>query len=79
MISESVYISRRAAAVATYLRKPFVNEFRQATANHESVDNIAQPYRSWFIDITNIPEDARARYIDARTGEVVVRDIPYNI
>jgi len=77
--SETVYISRRAAAVATYLRSPFVDEFRQATANQETVSDIRQPYQRWFLDITTIPENARARYVDINTGRTMIREIPYNI
>lgn len=79
MISQAIYVSRRGAAVATYLRSPFVDQFRRAVAGREAVEDIPQPYQSWFDDITNIPTEARARYRSAQTGELVVREITHNI
>lgn len=72
-------ISRRAAAVKSYLRSPHNIAFIAAVDGREEIGDIAQPYRSWLEDVRNIPEDARATYTDFRTGEEVVRQILANI
>jgi hypothetical protein len=75
----NVFVSRRGAAVAAYLHGDSVEKFREAIEGRENADQIDEPYRGWFLDVRSIPEDARARYIDTNTGDLVIRQIISNI
>lgn len=79
MTPAEVFASQRLALVKNYLtREAFASLLGAALAVNDAAD-MAQPYRDWFFDVTTIPEESRARYIDANTGEVVVRAIPANV
>lgn len=79
MDSGNVMVSRRAALVVNYLRPEAARKFIEATAGRNNADQIRQPYRGWFLDVRNIPEDQRARYRDLVTGMEVVRQITANV
>jgi hypothetical protein len=79
MTSNQVFISQRAALVKGYLARDVADRFVAVVSLHTNPANIEQPYRDWFFDVTTIPEESRARYIDANTGEIVVRSIPANV
>jgi hypothetical protein len=74
-----VLLSRRAALVSNFLSPVAREKFIDATNGRAGPDQVGQPYRSWLLDVTTIPERDRAHYVDPVTGDLVVRSIDRNI
>ena len=75
----NVVVSRRAALVIKYLKPSAARAFREAVEGRFSPQQIAQPFRAWFMDVRAIPVSERATLVDPQTGEEVVRQINANI
>jgi hypothetical protein len=78
MNQQAVQLSRRSARTVLYLNRETAQKFTDAVKKAESIDDVAQPYRAWLLDVRDIPVSKRKTRYDMKTMNQVVISIKKN-